>query len=490
MSASRASRQVRTIFQHATERPQWHAKHRRTRVSQHDRPRFFHVSARLAAVKPYFLADIGEGITECQIIQWFVQPGAKVAQFDKICEVQSDKAAVEITSRFDGVIKKLYYEADDMAKVGSPLVDIDIQGEISEEDEKVLTGADGEAPGERGNDAKEEPKEKIEEATQNRQELSPAGPARETQPRAKASGNHASLATPAVRHLTKELDIDILDIEGTGKDGRVLKEDVYKHAANRESGSGTRSTLVPAPAEPLGEDKIIQLSGIQKKMYQTMTHSLSIPHFLYSDNVDFTSLNRLRRDLNADAAKSEELPKLSALPFIIKAVSLSLSQFPSVNAHLDASDSSKLKFTHKASHNIGFAVDTPQGLLVPVIRNVQSHSILSLAAELTRLGSAARNNKLSASDLSDATFTVSNIGAIGGTTVAPIIVSPQVAIVGIGKTRAVPAFAEDGSIVRREESVLSWSADHRVVDGATVARCADVVRTYLENVEKMLVKLR
>ena len=445
-------------------------------------------------MKPYLLADIGEGITECQIIQWFVQPGAKVAQFDKICEVQSDKAAVEITSRFDGVIKKLHYEADDMAKVGSPLVDIDIQSEITEEDAKMLEGSGGESKPEKGE--QEVPKEKGEEAIKDSSEESPKAStsakesAESAPPPPKSSGKHASLATPAVRHMIKEQGIDITDIEGTGKDGRVLKEDVQKFAAARDAPKPSSSkAATPAAIEPLGEDKTVKLSGIQKKMYETMTHSLSIPHFLYSDSVDFTSLTKLRKDLNSQVQAQNE-PKLSALPFIIKAVSLALNQFPSINAHLDTSDSSSPKFIHKSSHNIGFAVDTPQGLIVPVVRNVQSHSISSLAAELARLGDLARNNKLAAADLKDATFTVSNIGAVGGLTVAPVIVSPQVAIVGIGKTRAVPVFAEDGSIVRREETVFSWSADHRVIDGATAARCAATVKKYLENVEQMLVKLR
>jgi len=444
-------------------------------------------------VKPYLLADIGEGITECQIIQWFVQPGAKVAQFDKICEVQSDKAAVEITSRFDGVIKKLHYEADDMAKVGSPLVDIDIQSEITEEDAKMLD--DGAEEPKLGKSAEDVPKEKGDEAIEDKSSTSKPA---ESQPEStaatpsppKSTGKHASLATPAVRHLTKELKIEITDIEGSGKDGRVLKEDVQKFAAARDAPKSQPSkSAAPAPLEPLGEDKTVKLSGIQKKMYETMTHSLSIPHFLYSDSVDFTSLSKLRKDLNAQSQTQGEA-KLSALPFIIKAISLALTRFPSINAHLDTSDSSSPKFTHKAAHNIGFAVDTPQGLIVPVVRNVQSHSIASLAAELARLGDLARNNKLAAADLKDATFTVSNIGAVGGLTVAPVIVSPQVAIVGIGKTRAVPVFADDGSIVRREETVFSWSADHRVIDGATAARCAATVKKYLENVEQMLVKLR
>jgi 2-oxoisovalerate dehydrogenase E2 component (dihydrolipoyl transacylase) len=448
-------------------------------------PRSFHTSARLAVVKPYLLADIGEGITECQIIQWFVQPGARVAQFDKICEVQSDKAAVEITSRFDGIIKKLHYEADDMAKVGSPLVDIDIQSDISPEDEALLNTQE---------ETKEKKQDQMNEDTKAQESKSTIDKptSRDSQQtselQTRSPGKHATLATPAVRHLTKELDVDIADIAGTGRDGRVLKDDVQKYASARDSPS------VPAaqPLEPLGADKTVTFTPIQRKMFETMTKSLSIPHFLYSDTIDFTSLSKVRRAINTHTAtSSEDKVKLSALPFIIKAVSLSLTAFPSINAHLDtSSDSSKPSFIHKASHNIGFAVDTPQGLIVPVIRSVQSLTISSLAAEITRLSNAARNNKLTVADLSGATFSVSNIGNIGGTTVAPVIVSPQVAILGVGKARAVPAFAEDGSIVRKEECVFSWSADHRVVDGATLARCAESVREYLEGTERMLVKLR
>lgn len=450
-------------------------------------PRSFHSSARLAVVKPYLLADIGEGITECQIIQWFVQPGARVAQFDKICEVQSDKAAVEITSRFDGVIKKLHYETDDMAKVGKPLVDIDIQSDISLEDEALLKTQE-DRPKEKKQQEQKKDGTKAQElkSTVGRPERRDKQPTSE--PRTESSGKHASLATPAVRHLTKELDVDIADIIGSGKDGRVLKEDVQKFAASRYTPAAPATQTV----EPSGEDKTVTFTPIQRKMYETMTKSLSIPHFLYSDTVDFTSLSKVRRAINTHAAaSSEEQVKLSALPFIIKAVSISLAAFPSINAHLDTtSDPLKPTFIHKASHNIGFAVDTPQGLIVPVIRHVQSHTISSLAAEITRLSKAARNNKLTMADLTDATFSISNIGNIGGTTVAPVIVSPQVAILGVGKARVVPAFAEDGSIVRKEECVFSWSADHRVVDGATLARCAESVRGYLEGTERMLIKLR
>jgi 2-oxoisovalerate dehydrogenase E2 component (dihydrolipoyl transacylase) len=282
-----------------------------------------------------------------------------------------------------------------------------------------------------------------------------------------------------VRHLSKELGIDISQIDGTGKDGRVMKEDLQRHGSATAS-EPTSSTL------PIGEDTAIPLTGIRQQMFKTMTKSLTIPHFLFSDTIDFTSLTALRRTLNTLPDSST---KFSPLPFIVKAVSLAFSSSPSLNAHLDTSGPSPV-LTHKAAHHFGIAIDTPHGLVVPVIRNVQSRSIADLATELSRLSSLARENKLAPADFSGATFTISNIGSIGGGTVAPVIVGPQVGILGIGRARAVPGFAEDGTVVRKEEAVFSWSADHRVVDGAEVARIGDRVRRYLERVETMVVAMR
>lgn len=430
------------------------------------------------------------GITECQIIQWFVQPGARVEQFDKICEVQSDKASVEITSRFDGIIKKLHYEKDDVARVGKPLLDIDIQGEISKEDEKVIdTSASAE-----GDASNSEPtaQEETRRAAEAKAESHPAEKGGETSPQ-QHRGGAATLATPAVRRITKELNINIADVPGSGKDGRVLKEDVQKFASSQQAhGQQEQPQSAQAPPsvpEVLAEDKAMPLTGVQSAMFKTMTRSLSIPHFLYTDTVDFSSLNAMRRKLNS-RGNANSSSKISGLPFIIKAVSQALISFPSINAHLDSSNSDKPLVTQKAAHNIGVAIDSPSGLLVPVIRNVQNHSIASLAAEIARLASLAQSGKLTSADFQGATFTVSNIGSIGGTVVAPVIVSPQIAILGVGKARAVPAFDADGGLVRKEECVFSWSADHRVVDGATVARCAELVRKNLEDLGEMMVNMR
>ena len=459
----------------------------------------FHTSTRVFAIKPFLLADIGEGIRECEIIQWFVEPEARVEEWDKLCEVQSDKASVEITSRFAGVIKKLHYEAGEMAKVGKPLVDIDIQGEIKEEEANLIE------PG-------------VEEESQAQLRESPAStsiaskgitpeatPTRKLPPNPENSsisngnGKYKSLATPAVRHLTKELDVSIEEVTGTGRDGRVLKEDVYQFAKARDTSpsANNSSPSFSAPVVTSGpqEETIQPLSNVQSQMFKTMTKSLSIPHFLYADEIDFTELASLRTRLNRGLARSpvndSSVTKLSYLPFIIKAVSMALNQYPILNARVDIdSTTSKPFLIMRSQHNIGIAMDTPSGLLVPVIKSVQSHTILSLATELSRLSSLASSGKLNSSDLSGGTITISNIGNIGGTYVSPVIVEREVAILGIGKMRSVPKFAEDGSVVRREVCNFSWSADHRVVDGATMARAGEVVRGWVEDPDSMVVHLR
>lgn len=291
--------------------------------------------------------------------------------------------------------------------------------------------------------------------------------------------------------MVKEHNLKIEDIEGTGKEGRVLKEDVQRHAQAATQAASTpsqSSTAAPPISQPLLEDRVQPLTPVQSGMFKQMTKSLSIPHFLYTDAVDFSNLTSMRKKYNAGR---EKVDRITPLPVIVKAVSLTLQQFPLLNSHLDTTTNpAKPQIILKGSHNIGIAVDSPSGLLVPVIKDVQNHSIASIAQEITRLATLARNGKLTSADLTGATFTVSNIGSIGGTAVAPVIVTPQVGIVGIGKARVVPAFGENGELVKREECVFSWSADHRVVDGAYVARAAEEVRKCVEGVEGMLMRMR
>lgn len=362
------------------------------------------------------------------------------------------------------MIKRLHYEAGEMAKVGKPLVDIDIQGEFKQEDLEALTGTS----------AVEEPQTNVSTPPLSPDMLEVEETACEPSEPSASKGKHATLATPAVRHLTKELDVSISDINGTGRDGRVLKEDVYQFAKLRDSAPSTMEHAASSPPMESGAQKetITPLTNVQLHMFKAMTKSLTIPHFLYADEIDFSGLSSLRGRLNKGLAKSpaRDISKLSFLPFIIKATSMMLHRHPALNARVDIdSGSSKPTLVMRSQHNIGVAMDTPTGLIVPVIKNVSSLNILSIAAELNRLQSLAMSGKLSSSDMSGGTITVSNIGSIGGTYVSPVIVEKEVAILGVGKMRTIPAFNGAGEVVEKQVCNFSWSADHRVIDGATMA---------------------
>ncbi|KAF7540925.1 hypothetical protein G7Z17_g12081 [Cylindrodendrum hubeiense] len=476
-------------------RTQWQTAKGMSQMAMTSRPpiassRWFSESRRLMVIKPVLLADIGEGIVECEVIQWFVEPGARVEEFSPLCEVQSDKASVEITSRFSGVVKKLYYEAGEMAKVGKAFVDIDIEGDAKAEDiepvapeqpEKVAIPS---TPIAASDSILEQKGNTISE------EVTPTPQ--------KEKGKCANLATPAVRHLSKELKIDIMDIDGTGRDGRVLKEDIYKFVkardvADQQAPPSLASTFPQDPS--IQTETVVPLSNTQLQMFKTMTRSLTIPHFLYADEVDFSNLVELRTRLNRVLSNSPVVDgrpsKLSYLPFVIKAVSLAIYQYPILNARVDVdTKTNKPCLVHRPQHNIGIAMDTPQGLMVPVIKNVGSLNIVSIAAELARLQGLAAQGKLSPADFTGGTITVTNIGSIGGTYVSPVIVEREVAILGIGRMRTVPAFDEADQVVKKQVCNFSWSADHRVIDGATMARAAEFIRTVVEEPDVMVMQLR
>ncbi len=408
----------------------------------------------------------------------------------------------KITSRFDGVIKKLHYEPEDVAQVGKvsqqaehaillrlknwkPLYDIDVQSDIKPEDEAILAPPAEQA----GTSSTPQQPQKAAEQFQGQQKdavFSHNGEASATK------NKHAALATPAVRGLLKELKVDITDVTGTGKDGRVMKEDVHNFVAAGKAESSPKDqspkvrqqlTLDQAQAE-----RTLPLTPVQSQMFKTMTRSLTIPHFLYADEIDITALSTLRGRLNAQAINGQ---KLSCLHFIIKAVSLALEDFPLLNARVEATNGDQVpKLIMREKHNVGIAMDTSQGLLVPNIKNVSSRSILDIATECSRLQALAKDGKLSVTDLTGGTITVSNIGSIGGTYVAPVLVSSEVAILGVGKARSIPAFDEQESVIKKEVMNFSWSADHRVVDGATMARMAERVRAFIEEPGLMMARLR
>jgi 2-oxoisovalerate dehydrogenase E2 component (dihydrolipoyl transacylase) len=443
-------------------------------LAAHNSHRHFHCSRVQRRIETHILSDIGEGVKEVQIIQWFVEEGAQIEEWGPLCEVQSDKAAVEITSKYTGVIKKLHFQRDAVVQVGDAMVDIEVEGRDGDAEQSSSTAEAEQQAQEREQAAEDTP------AEQPRQESLPPNP----EPESKPKGKHASLATPAVRGMLKEHNLAIEDIEGTGRDGRVLKEDVLNHVNKKPqpAESPSSASLTAGPQTETNKP----LTAIQSAMFKSMTASLTIPHFLYTDTVNITTLAALRARLNAN--RDASTPKLTYMPFILKAVSLALQKYPLLNARLDTS-ASRPQLQLRSQHNIGVAMDTPAGLLVPVIPSAQSLSISSLATNLGALAEKARANKLSGTDLAGGTITVSNVGSIGGEVVAPVLVEGQLAICGVGKIKEVPVFDTEGKIQKALVVQMSWSADHRVVDGATMARAAECVKQYLEEPGRMVLDM-
>lgn len=303
-----------------------------------------------------------------------------------------------------------------------------------------------------------------------------------------------------MRGLLKTHNLNILDITGTGKDGRVLKEDVLKFVSQRDqpksngaasstdfSSTPTSGVRATASSDSQQVESTQSLTHIQSQMFKTMTKSLTIPHLLYADELNINAMTALRRKL---ASNPNNTQKVTSLAFIIKAVSLALEEYPILNAKVDASDPSSPKLIMRANHNIGIGMDTPQGLIVPNIKNVGAKSIFEIAAEISRLSALGKEGKLKPADITGGTITVSNIGNIGGTYLAPVIVPTEVAILGVGRSRVLPVFDENGQVTKGEMVNFSWSADHRVIDGATMARMASKVKEFVEEPDRMLIRLR
>lgn len=440
----------------------------------------FHKScANLGEIVAFNLTDIGEGITEVTVKEWYIKEGDKVKQFDSICEVQSDKASVTITSRYDGIIRKIYHAVEDTAKVGQPLVEIELfEEDSSSSDEQV---------------------DQVQDQY--------AAPIQEADP-AFSYFSQKVLTTPAVRRLASENNINLSEVQGTGKDGRILKEDIFafleaKRAMTQKEPEPTpppRAEPKPVVAKPLTEtpppppppripsvakDRSEAIKGYRKAMVKTMTKSLSIPHFSYCDEVDITQLVEMRYILKNIA--KEHGVKFSFMPFFIKAASLALHRYPMLNASLDDKCENIL---YKGSHNIGIAMDTNQGLIVPNIKNVQDLTLLEVASELNRLHESGLKGQLGTKDITGGTFSLSNIGAIGGTYAKPVILTPEVAIGAIGKIQVLPRFDSEDNVVKRHIFQVSWSADHRIIDGATMCRFSNVWKTCLENPMSMLMDMK
>lgn len=412
------------------------------------------------------LPDLGEGVHEGQIINVLVKEGETIAEYQPMLEIETDKAAVEIPAPKAGVVAKIHVEPGQVVKVGQVLVTIDDSGAPAPAGDGRTRAAAAAAP----------------EPAREKAARPPAPHPVATAPAAPAAREMAGpvAAAPAVRKLAREFNVDIHRVPGSGPAGRILREDVERFAA------GQQSPAAPAPvAAPPGELPDFSQYGpvrreavpqIRKTIARQMTRAWqNVPRVTHCDTADITDLERNRRQYNAALKEGET--RLSLTAIVTKAVAAALRDFPTLNSSYDAATE---EIIYKDYVHIGIAVDTPRGLVVPVLRNPDHKALPQIAAELVDLGGRAQALKLEIAELRGATFTITNVGAIGGVYATPMVNYPEVGILSLGAANQQPV-VRDGQVVPRLILPLSLSFDHRVVDGADAARFTTEVVRSLEN---------
>lgn len=409
-------------------------------------------------MKDFILPDIGEGIVECEIVEWHVHEGDTIKEDQSVCDVMTDKALVEIPSIHTGKISKLYYKKGDIAKVHSPLFSIEIETTSDSSATKInTTSADKQH-------ANDHHLKHSSRQTSNNTLL----------PKTKKK----AISSPAVRRLAQELNIDLTQVAGSGIDGRIYKEDIY--AFQHQMTAPVVSEVQVTQEKTLfaaGHVHTKPITGMMAVMAKHMIDAVqTIPHFTFCDEVDLTALVSLRQQVKA--TYQQQGIKLTMMPFFIKALSMALQDYPQINVQ---TNNSCTDISYFSDHNIGVAVDSKVGLLVPNIKYCQNKSIHDIATELTQLLPDAQKGRVSQESIKGGTITISNIGAIGGIMATPIINKPEAAIVAIGKIQKLPRFNSTGGIEARKIAHVSWSADHRIIDGATITRFNNQWKVYLEN---------
>jgi 2-oxoisovalerate dehydrogenase E2 component (dihydrolipoyl transacylase) len=434
------------------------------------------------------LPDLGEGTVEAEIVSWRVKPGDQVAEDDVICEVMTEKAAVEVPSPVTGRVVSTTGQPGDMVPVGSALIVIE-----------TGSGAAAGAGGITGGSAVP--------AGANR----PAGPAAaangvaaaSARPAAAVGASPAALAasngaagiaqlpaprgrvatSPAIRRRAHEAGIDLSKVPGSGPNGRIVREDFDAYVEQRVShgAKGTPEKPTPLRARPAGPTEAggteeIKVIGLRRLIAQRMSEAKrNIPHFAYVEEMDVTDLEALRRHLNSKLDKGT--PGLTYLPFLVLALVRVLKAFPQANAHYDTERGVIIR--HRAVH-VGVATQTPEGLKVPVVRDAQALSLWDLAAEMRRVTEAARTNKATREELTGSTITVTSLGKLGGIASTPIINAPEVSIIGVNRAVERPVVLHGGITIRRMMN-LSSSFDHRFVDGYDAAALIQGLKEHIEH---------
>ena len=455
--------------------------------------------------------DLGENVDEGDIVSVMVKEGDEIQAEQNVMEIETVKAVVELPCPFAGRIVKVHVQQGSKVKVGDPLLTLEgsdgakkksAAGKSSakkKEPNKAPQSTDDDSPAPAAKESAPEPDEPAQqeaepaEATAAPAETKAAPTPRPVKARASDTPTKAAPQTPAgkippagpaTRRLARELGVDLAVVAGSGPAGRITEEDVK--AAVRDGAVSPRTTSVTASAVPLpeGVDEKDQwglvrrqkLTAIRKAIATNMAHSSStIPHVTNFDEADITELERIRRGGMSDYVNTEI--KLTMMAFVMKAVAQSLKLHPMLNASIDMESE---ELIYKQYVNIGVAVDTDRGLVVPVVRDVDRMRIPAIAQALTAVADQARAAKFKLADLAGGTFTISNLGAVGGVASTPIINPPEVAVLLVGRSRKKPVVVEGDAIQVRLMMPLSLSYDHRVVDGATAARFLNEVINYLK----------
>ena len=398
------------------------------------------------------LPDIGEGVAEGEILKWMAKEGDQIKEDQPIVEIMTDKVNVQIPAPRTGTVVRILVKEGDVAKVGQTIMIID----------------DGSAGG----------------ASPAPAPAAPAPMASVPNPQGPTTvPSQSVLATPATRRFARELGVDISAVKGSGPQGRVTDEDIKRFASGVRSGPPTVTVQAPQPARAGGGplEEIVPLRGVRKTISERMLKSLqTTAQVTHVDEADMTELVILREAFKGSAEKRGV--RLTYLPFMIKALIPALKEFPYVNSSLDEQNGNIIL---KKYYNIGIATDTEQGLVVPVVKDADMKDIFELAGEIERLADKARKGQLTLDEVHGSTFTITNVGAIGGLFATPIVNIPEVAILGLHKITKRPV-VRDGKVEVRDITYLSLSFDHRVVDGAYAARFTTRVIEIIQDTKKLL----
>jgi len=426
------------------------------------------------ATEKVTIPDFGD-VQEITVVEVYVSPGDTVEIEDALIALESEKAVMDIPSPAAGVVKEVYLKEDDVVQSGDAILlleseDDNVSAENEKEDAEELQEEKGEAKEE-----EESAAQPIEKEDDGAEIQSVVGEDEEdTSSDEPGSEKGVYHATPSVRAYSRELGVDLGGVKGTGPKGRILKEDVQQYVKKAlKSGPEASGKMVSGVEhEPLedfskyGQIEEVSLSRIKKVSGPHLHKSwVTIPHVTHFDEADVTDLESFRKQMNEETSQDDV--RFSPLVFIIKAVVATLKEFPTVNSSLDFANG---RLVLKHYYNIGIAVDTPDGLVVPVIKEADKKGIRETAEDLGKLSQAARDGKLGIGDMQGASFTISSLGGIGGTGFTPIVNAPQVAILGLSRNYLKPQWHEkEQRFVPRLTLPFSLSYDHRVIDGADAA---------------------